>query len=133
MSFKNGCGGCNPPYTKNKQTETKNNQNQNKTKQTTNKQTNQKKSKTKQNKTKQKTYFCYDPKLIFKRKSRIGHKKCNMQSGNKITTGNGNKLQTAPELCFNYSPLTSPIIVSPNIMYMRDFVLRLARWRSTCL
>ena len=43
--------------------------------------------------------------------------------GNKITTGNGNKLQNAPQLCLGYSPLASAIIVSPNIMYMRDFVL----------
>ena len=42
---------------------------------------------------------------------------------NNITTGNGNKLQNAPQLCLGYSPPTSAIIVSPNIMYMRDFVL----------
>ena len=46
----------------------------------------------------------------------------NVRAGNKITTGNRNKLQNAPQPCLGYSPLTSAIIVSPNIMYMRDFV-----------
>ena len=57
---------------------------------------------------------------------------CFVQAGNEITTGNGNKLQNAPQLCLGCS-LTSAIIVSPNIMYMRDFVLWIARRRSTCL
>ena len=48
-------------------------------------------------------------------------------SWNKITIGNGNKLQNAPQLCLGYSSLTSAIIVSPNVMYMRDFVLWIAR------
>ena len=38
--------------------------------------------------------------------------------GNKIQTGNGHKLVNAPQLCLGYSPPTSAIIGSQNIMYM---------------
>ena len=50
-------------------------------------------------------------------------------TGNKIPTGNGHKFQNAPQLWLGYSPPTSAI-VSPNIMYMRDFELWTARRRS---
>ena len=53
--------------------------------------------------------------------------------GRKLQRGNRNKLQNASQLCLGYSPLTSAIMVSPNIMNMRDFVLWIARRRITCL
>ena len=53
--------------------------------------------------------------------------------GRKLQRGNRNKLQNARQLCLGYSPLTSAIIVSPNMMYKRDFVSWIAHRRSTCL
>ena len=47
----------------------------------------------------------------------------NIIAGNKIPTGNGYKLENALQLGLVYSSLTFAIIVSPNIVYMRDFVL----------
>ena len=62
--------------------------------------------------------------------------KCGLDLGRKLQRGNRNTLQNAPQLCLGYSPLTSAItraiIVSPNIMNMRDFVLWIARRRNTC-
>ena len=50
--------------------------------------------------------------------------------GRKLQRGNQNKLQNAPQPFLGYNPL---IIVSSNVMYMRDFVLWIARQSSTCL